>query len=152
GAIPGAGHPTGGGALLDLPRVPEQDQGVDETGQWGRAGHRALVLLLGLGEAQELLLVVKGDLQGPAASIPGQDEGRVHREIGAEERIVVALAGRVADAQALLERAIQQIDVIGNAVYRVACLLALGEAHLLAGRRDRAHALISEGLALSEAQ
>src|SRR5262249_11013681 len=63
------------------------------------------------------------------------------------------LAGRMADARALLERAIKQIDAVGNVVFRVAAMLALGEAHLLAeGRSDAARALVSEGLALSQAQ
>jgi class 3 adenylate cyclase/tetratricopeptide (TPR) repeat protein len=62
------------------------------------------------------------------------------------------LAGRTADAQALLERATEQVVMIGNLVYRVAGLLALSEIHLVADRQDPAHALASEALALSQAQ
>src|SRR5215212_3821129 len=50
------------------------------------------------------------------------------------------LAGRIADAQSLLERATQQTVVVGNLVYCVAAMLALGEAHLVAGQWDRAQA------------
>jgi class 3 adenylate cyclase/tetratricopeptide (TPR) repeat protein len=62
------------------------------------------------------------------------------------------LAGRPAEAQPLLERAIGQMGVLGNDMHRVATVLALGEAHLVAGDRDRAHARAQEGLALSQAQ
>jgi tetratricopeptide (TPR) repeat protein len=62
------------------------------------------------------------------------------------------LTGRTADAQALLERAIEQMDVIGNLYPRVAAMLALGETHQVAGRRDRAQTLTSQALALSQAQ
>jgi tetratricopeptide (TPR) repeat protein len=62
------------------------------------------------------------------------------------------LARRTRDAQALLERAIQQIGVLGNAMHRVGAVLALGEAHQVAGDWGRAHELASQGLALSEAQ
>jgi tetratricopeptide (TPR) repeat protein len=62
------------------------------------------------------------------------------------------LAGRTGDAQSLLERATEQVGVVGNPVYQVGGALALGEAQLVAGHPDRAHALASEGLALSQAQ
>ena len=61
------------------------------------AGARAGTLLLGVCEAEALFVIVKGDLHGPAARIAGQDERRVHGPIGAEARVVLALAGRVAD-------------------------------------------------------
>jgi len=62
------------------------------------------------------------------------------------------LAGRTRDAQSLLERAIQQMGVLGNAMHRVGATLALGEAYLKVGDQGRAHALATEGLALSQAQ
>jgi tetratricopeptide (TPR) repeat protein len=42
--------------------------------------------------------------------------------------------------------------VIGNSVYRISCTLALGEAYLVDGERDRAGALACEALRLSEVQ
>src|SRR5262249_9403706 len=62
------------------------------------------------------------------------------------------LAGRTADARSLLERAMEQMVRVGNVYSRVACMLSLGEAHLVDGGRDRAHTLASEALALSQAQ
>jgi tetratricopeptide (TPR) repeat protein len=62
------------------------------------------------------------------------------------------LAGQPAATQPLLERAIEQIGMLGDAMVRGAAVLGLGEAHLLAGDRDAAQALASEGLALSQAQ
>src|SRR5215217_1044583 len=84
-------------ALLDARGVPEQDQVVDEAGQRGRAGDGLGGLVLGFLEAEELLLIVKRDLNGPAAGIPGEDEGVVDGEVGTEERLVAAPAARITD-------------------------------------------------------
>jgi len=54
-------------------------------------------LVLGILEAEELLLVVKRDLDGPPASVALQDEGVVDGEVGAEEGLVTAAATRVPD-------------------------------------------------------
>jgi tetratricopeptide (TPR) repeat protein len=62
------------------------------------------------------------------------------------------LARRTRDARALLQRTLEQIMVIGNSVYRISCTLALGEAYLVDGERDRAGALACEALRLSEVQ
>jgi tetratricopeptide (TPR) repeat protein len=44
------------------------------------------------------------------------------------------------------------MGVLGDAMHRVGATLALGEAHLMVGDQDRARALATEGLALSQAQ
>jgi tetratricopeptide (TPR) repeat protein len=57
------------------------------------------------------------------------------------------LAGRVADAIALLTQGMEQPMAMGDLQAR--CRLALGEAYLLAGRLEEAHALTERTLALT---
>src|SRR5215210_5294874 len=85
GAVPGADRPAGGVALLEASGVPEQDEVVDDAGQRGGPGDGGRGLVLGILEAEELLLVVERDLDGPPAGIPGEDEGVVDDEVGTEE-------------------------------------------------------------------
>ena len=60
-----------------------------------------------------------------------------------------ALGGRVAEAVLLLTQAMAQTAATGMAVYQVLCRLPLGEAHMLAGRLQEAHALAEAALALA---
>jgi predicted ATPase/class 3 adenylate cyclase len=59
------------------------------------------------------------------------------------------LDGRVADAVPLLMQAMEQITAIETVEGQVQCYLALGEAQLLAGRLEEAHALTERALALA---
>jgi tetratricopeptide (TPR) repeat protein len=59
------------------------------------------------------------------------------------------LDGRVADAVALLTRAMEQITAMERVEGQVQCHLALGEAQLLAGCLEEAHALAERALALA---
>jgi tetratricopeptide (TPR) repeat protein len=59
------------------------------------------------------------------------------------------LDGRVADAVPLLMQAMEQITAIETVEGQVQCYLALGEAQLLAGRLEEAHALAERALALA---
>jgi tetratricopeptide (TPR) repeat protein len=59
------------------------------------------------------------------------------------------LAERVADAVSLLTQAIEQAAVLEAGWYQVPCHLSLGEAQLLAGRLEEAHALTERTLALA---
>jgi tetratricopeptide (TPR) repeat protein len=59
------------------------------------------------------------------------------------------LAGRLADAVALLTQAMEQTAAVAMVGFQALCLLPLGEAHLLAGRLDEAHALAEQALALT---
>jgi tetratricopeptide (TPR) repeat protein len=56
-----------------------------------------------------------------------------------------ALAGRGADAVPLLLRALEQATASGTVIHQALCGLSLGEAQLLAGRLEEAHAL-TEGM------
>jgi class 3 adenylate cyclase/tetratricopeptide (TPR) repeat protein len=56
-----------------------------------------------------------------------------------------ALAGRCADAVPLLMRALEQATASGTVIHQALCGLSLGEAQLLAGRLEEAHAL-TEGV------
>src|SRR5215207_5793693 len=75
GAVPGSDRPVGGEALVDASSVPEQDQIVGDAGDRGGACDGRGGLVLGILEAEELLLVVEGDLDGPPPSIAFEDEG-----------------------------------------------------------------------------
>jgi tetratricopeptide (TPR) repeat protein len=57
------------------------------------------------------------------------------------------LSGRVADAVRLLTRAMEQSIVMETVAFRALCSLPLGEAQLLAGRPEEAHALAEGALA-----
>jgi tetratricopeptide (TPR) repeat protein len=59
------------------------------------------------------------------------------------------LAGRVAVAVPLLTQAVEQATAMGRVDVQAICGLALGEAQLLAGRQEEAHALADRALALA---
>ncbi len=59
------------------------------------------------------------------------------------------LGGRVADAVALLTQALEQLTATEAVVFQTLCRLSLGEAHLLAGHLEEAHALAERELALA---
>ena len=67
--IPGTDRPGGAGRGVRVLREPEQDQVVDQEGEWGGALDRPRRLALRLGEAQELLRIMEGDLS-PPTTIP----------------------------------------------------------------------------------
>jgi tetratricopeptide (TPR) repeat protein len=56
-----------------------------------------------------------------------------------------ALAGRCADAVPLLMRALEQATASGTIIHQALCGLSLGEAQMLAGHLEEAHAL-TEGM------
>jgi tetratricopeptide (TPR) repeat protein len=59
------------------------------------------------------------------------------------------LGGRVADAVALLTQALEQLTATEAVVFQTLCRLSLGEAHLLTGHLEEAHALAKRELALA---
>jgi tetratricopeptide (TPR) repeat protein len=59
------------------------------------------------------------------------------------------LSGRVADAVPLLTQALEQTIATEMVVYQAFCSLPLGEAQLLAGRLEEAHALAERTLTLA---
>ena len=61
------------------------------------------------------------------------------------------LGGRIADAVPLLTQAMEQATAMARVVSQVLCSLPLGEAHLLAGCLEEAHALAERALALARA-
>ena len=61
------------------------------------------------------------------------------------------LAGRSADAVALLTQALEQSIVTEMVVTQTPCRVSLGEAQLLAGRLEEAHALAEHALAFARA-
>ena len=61
------------------------------------------------------------------------------------------LCGRVADAVLLLTQVLEQTTAGETVAYRARCSLSLGEAQLLAGRLEEAHALAERALALARA-
>jgi hypothetical protein len=77
-----------GGLLID----PEFLASLGSTSSHGLGG-----LVLGILEAEELLLVVEGDLDGPPASIALEDEGVVNGQVGAEECLVAAATAGISD-------------------------------------------------------
>ena len=62
---------------------------------------------------------------------------------------VAVLDGRVADAVPLLMQAMEQTMAAETVSEQALCRLSLGEAHMLAGRLEEAHALAEEALALT---
>jgi tetratricopeptide (TPR) repeat protein len=56
-----------------------------------------------------------------------------------------ALAGRVADVVPLLTQALEQATATGTVIHQALCGLSLGEAQMLAGHLEEAHAL-TEGV------
>jgi tetratricopeptide (TPR) repeat protein len=61
------------------------------------------------------------------------------------------LGGRVADAVPLLTQAMEQTIATDTVGYQTRCRLALGEAQMLAGGLEEAHALVEQALALAHA-
>jgi tetratricopeptide (TPR) repeat protein len=61
------------------------------------------------------------------------------------------LAGRVTDAVPLLTQVMERTTVTEMVVFQALCRLPLGEAHLLAGRVEEAHALAEHALAHARA-
>jgi len=61
------------------------------------------------------------------------------------------LGGRIADAVALLTQALEQLTATEAVVFQTLCRLSLGEAQLLAGRLEEAHALAACELVLARA-
>jgi tetratricopeptide (TPR) repeat protein len=59
------------------------------------------------------------------------------------------LGGRVADAVPLLTQALEQTAALGRVDIQALCLLPLGEAQMLAGHLEEAHALAEGILALT---
>jgi tetratricopeptide (TPR) repeat protein len=59
------------------------------------------------------------------------------------------LMGRITHAVSLLTEALRQSVVMARAQFETLCSLSLGEAHLLAGRLEEAHALAERTLALT---
>jgi tetratricopeptide (TPR) repeat protein len=59
------------------------------------------------------------------------------------------LGGRVADAVPLLTQAMEQTMATETVGYQTRCRLSLGEAHLLAGHLEDAHACAERALALA---
>ena len=59
------------------------------------------------------------------------------------------LCGRIADAVLLLTQVLEQTTAGETVAYRARCNLSLGEAQLLAGRLEEAHALAERALALA---
>jgi class 3 adenylate cyclase/tetratricopeptide (TPR) repeat protein len=60
--------------------------------------------------------------------------------------VVHALSGRVADAVSLLTQALEQVLALARVDYQAFCRLSLGEAQVLAGRLEEAHALAESAL------
>jgi tetratricopeptide (TPR) repeat protein len=56
------------------------------------------------------------------------------------------LAGRVSDAVPLLTQALEQAVATEMVVFQTLCRLSLGEAQLLAGQLEKAHALVERAL------
>jgi tetratricopeptide (TPR) repeat protein len=61
------------------------------------------------------------------------------------------LSGRVADAVQLLTQAVEQTITTATAGFQVPCALSLGEAQMMAGRLEEAHALAERTLTLARA-
>jgi tetratricopeptide (TPR) repeat protein len=59
------------------------------------------------------------------------------------------LAGRMTDALPLLTQAMEQAITMETVVYQALCRLPLGEAQMLTGRLEEAHALAEGALALA---
>jgi len=65
--------------------------------------------------------------------------------------VAYTLAGRIADAVALLTQAMEQSIATDMVVTQTPCCVSLGEAQLLAGRLEEAHALAEHALAFAHA-
>jgi tetratricopeptide (TPR) repeat protein len=78
------------------------------------------------------------------ADLPG-----LFLEMAAALGAAYTLAGRVSDAVPLLTQAVDQTTVSDRVRDEAFCRLPLGEAHLLGGRLEQAHALAEQALALA---
>jgi hypothetical protein len=94
-SVPGAHDPGGASSAADLIGVPHEHEIVDDERHGRCAEDRLLSLALGMLEAQELLAVVKGDLEGPAPGEAFEDKDRGRAPVSTEERLVPALTGGV---------------------------------------------------------
>jgi len=65
--------------------------------------------------------------------------------------VAYTLGGRVADAVPLLTQAMERAMATARGEYPALCRLLLGEAQVLAGRLEEAHALAERALALAHA-
>src|SRR5262245_48682192 len=64
--------------------------------------------------------------------------------------VAYTLGGRVADAVPLLTQAMEQLMSMERVDFQALCRLPLGEAHMLAGHLEEAHALAERTLALTQ--
>ena len=87
----------------------------------------------------------------PCSNGPGHLSGRgppgLFPLVAAALGAAYTLAGRVADAVPLLTQAMEQTTATEMVGYQALCSLSLGEAQLLAGRLEEAHALAERALA-----
>jgi tetratricopeptide (TPR) repeat protein len=70
-------------------------------------------------------------------------------EMAAALGAAYTLGGRITDALSLLTQALEQTTAIAIVFIQVLCRLPLGEAQMLAGRLEEAHALAERALALA---
>jgi tetratricopeptide (TPR) repeat protein len=119
-------------------------------------GHPASLMTAynGLG----LLVLHQGDLPRAipllerAVSI-GQDTGLLALSalMAAPLGAAYALGGRLADAVPLLTQTLEQLMALARVDFQARCYLSLGEAHMLAGDLEEAHALTEHALAHTHA-
>ena len=86
---------------------------------------------------------------GPWASVRTRTSRLYFPWMAAALGAAYTLAGRVADAVPLLTQAMEQTMATETVGYQALCRLSLGEAQLLAGRLEEAHALAERALALA---
>jgi tetratricopeptide (TPR) repeat protein len=105
-----------------------------------------------------LLALRQGDLSRAISLLeravcPGQDVDRpaFFPLMAAALGATYTLAGRSADAVLLLTQALEQTMAMAVVVNQALCSLTLGEAQLLAGHLEKAHALVEGALALARA-
>jgi tetratricopeptide (TPR) repeat protein len=66
--------------------------------------------------------------------------------------VAYILSGRITDAVQFLTPAMEQSTAMAMVIHQVLCSLSVGEAKLLGGRLEEAHALAEEALALTRAR
>ena len=86
---------------------------------------------------------------GPWASVRTRTSRSISPWMAAALGAAYTLAGRVADAVPLLTQAMEQTTATERVDLQALCRLSLGEAQLLAGRLEEAHALAERALALA---
>jgi tetratricopeptide (TPR) repeat protein len=101
-----------------------------------------------------LLSLRQGDLQGALSRLErakglcqDADLPIYFLQIAAPLGAVYVLAGRAVDAVPLLTQAIEQATTVETVIFQVSCRLSLGEAQVVAGRLEEAHALAERALA-----